>query len=533
MTSTEDLDARVAQAIAKAFADENVTLQIADIVAARVLEKLQANDELRNNSIVACHCQKSITEISNDLKNSNDGEITAEELTVEQRLRIQDTFELFDADDGGSISTTEISLALAQLGQNCTEAELEAMLDEFDTDRSGEIDFAEFVQLVIALGVADIDMSDEGHMMGVATISHYGRDSLTRWLGDDGEDGHGDVTGPHVPVTQRTCRKIVMRRETELLVYLCIVLVAIMSGVENFYADRRNEFEAGSWPRTVEKGVLVIFVIELVVKVFAENYSRPYHYLWDPWNGFDSSVLISILVIELVGVDTDMSATRLLRLFRAIRVLRAIRFLPGLTVIVETLIHSLPSVGYISLVALIFQYIFAVVGVATFGRNDPFGFGNLGLSMISLFKLMTFDSWTQLMYWNMWGCDYIGADYEGVTGMPCENPEGHPISSVVFFGLYILIIAYLVFNLFVGVVTVEMEEAKKHSMKRLKMRSQFALASKMKQRDKKDRANLDEGMFANSLVFDNEELLQDADNEDGGIEFSSEGAVNAAWPLVG
>ena len=49
------------------------------------------------------------------------------------------TFSMFDADGGGTISTRELGYAMRSMGMNPTEAELLEMINEFDTDGSGQV----------------------------------------------------------------------------------------------------------------------------------------------------------------------------------------------------------------------------------------------------------------------------------------------------------------------------------------------------------------------------------------------------------
>lgn len=57
---------------------------------------------------------------------------------------LRDAFAVFDADGSGTISRNELKKLMKSLGQTLSDAELSAMMDEVDSDKSGEIDFAEF-----------------------------------------------------------------------------------------------------------------------------------------------------------------------------------------------------------------------------------------------------------------------------------------------------------------------------------------------------------------------------------------------------
>ena len=53
-------------------------------------------------------------------------------------------FQLFDSDGTGSINIKNMRNIAKELGENLTDDELQAMIDEFDTDRDGEISMEEF-----------------------------------------------------------------------------------------------------------------------------------------------------------------------------------------------------------------------------------------------------------------------------------------------------------------------------------------------------------------------------------------------------
>ncbi|KAK2162458.1 hypothetical protein LSH36_98g03025 [Paralvinella palmiformis] len=69
-------------------------------------------------------------------------------LTDEQIAEIHEAFQLFDKDGSGVISTKELGMAMRSLGQNPTEDQLMAMINEVDVDGSGTVDFPEFVQMM-------------------------------------------------------------------------------------------------------------------------------------------------------------------------------------------------------------------------------------------------------------------------------------------------------------------------------------------------------------------------------------------------
>ena len=66
----------------------------------------------------------------------------------EQIAKFKEAFYLFDKDGDGTISTQELGTVMRSLGQNPTQAELNAEINEFDTDGDGAIDFDEFVAMM-------------------------------------------------------------------------------------------------------------------------------------------------------------------------------------------------------------------------------------------------------------------------------------------------------------------------------------------------------------------------------------------------
>ncbi|KAL5276839.1 hypothetical protein ACFFRR_002198 [Megaselia abdita] len=69
-------------------------------------------------------------------------------LTEEQVSEFKEAFMLFDKDEDGTISLSELGVVMRSLGQRPSELELRNMITEFDTDGSGSIEFNEFLQMM-------------------------------------------------------------------------------------------------------------------------------------------------------------------------------------------------------------------------------------------------------------------------------------------------------------------------------------------------------------------------------------------------
>ena len=71
-----------------------------------------------------------------------------DDLTDQQIIEFREAFQAFDKDGNGSISTKELGTVMRSLGQNLSEAEIKQMIEVVDEDKSGTIDFKEFLNLM-------------------------------------------------------------------------------------------------------------------------------------------------------------------------------------------------------------------------------------------------------------------------------------------------------------------------------------------------------------------------------------------------
>lgn len=99
-----------------------------------------------------------LIEMINSVDDNGDNEIDFEEFLVLMKSRVgerdpekelRDAFAVFDSDGSGSIDRKELKRLMKKLGQALTEAELDAMMDEVDTNGDGEISFEEFKAMMV------------------------------------------------------------------------------------------------------------------------------------------------------------------------------------------------------------------------------------------------------------------------------------------------------------------------------------------------------------------------------------------------
>jgi voltage-gated sodium channel len=198
--------------------------------------------------------------------------------------------------------------------------------------------------------------------------------------------------------------------------------------------------------------ILIVFTVECILKIFGE-FPKPWDYFHDHWNKFDFLIVVGSYT---PGVGSLLTIFRLLRL---LRVLKLVKSLPQLAVIVSALMMGMESIAYIALILFLCFYVFAIMGMMLFRSNDPFNFGNLHISMFTLFRCSTLDAWADVMYINIYGCDeYPGGTYSGYPEL-CTSPNPQGFLAVMYFVCFIIIGAQILLTLFIGVVTTSMEEA--------------------------------------------------------------------------
>jgi voltage-gated sodium channel len=234
------------------------------------------------------------------------------------------------------------------------------------------------------------------------------------------------------------------------LITLVIIVAAVLVGIET-YPKLHHEY--ATVLHIGDKIILGIFIGEAVVKIGAEG-SKPWRYFMDPWNVFDFAIVVACLL------PFSGSAVTVLRLLRLLRVLKLVRALPKLQILVSALLKSIPSMAYVGILLGLLFYVYSVAGVFFFSHNDPMHFGDLPLSALTLFRVVTLEGWTEILYINMYGCAKFG--YESMPEL-CTQSDAMPGLSTAYFVSFVLIGTMVVLNLFIGVIMNGMEEAQEEA----------------------------------------------------------------------
>jgi len=218
-----------------------------------------------------------------------------------------------------------------------------------------------------------------------------------------------------------------------------------------------------SWDGLKESNLFIIaidmilifsFVFEVLVKIGAAG-RNPRRYFEDSWNVFDFSVTI-ICVISLFPAFVAF------RMLRVLRIFRLFSSIPKLQLWVGALLRSLPTIAYVFLLLIIIFFTYGAMGVYFFADNDPFHFGTLPNALLSLFRVITLEDWTDIMYHNIYGASAYPEQVYGmnVSDIAPRIPQAMGLPAAFYFISFVLICVFIILNMFTGIVLSAIQEMK-------------------------------------------------------------------------
>lgn len=178
--------------------------------------------------------------------------------------------------------------------------------------------------------------------------------------------------------------------------------------------------------------VITIFFLAEIIFRFVACPDRK-RFFRDGWNLFDTIVVIgSLIPIE------DSEAVLLGRLLRIFRVLRLVSIVPELRSLITALLRAIPRMGYIALLMFIIFYIYGAMGAMFFADIDETLWGDVAVAMLTLFRVATFEDWTDVMYATM---------------------DVYPLSWIYYL-TFIFLTAFIFLNMMIGSILEVMGEEK-------------------------------------------------------------------------
>ena len=210
------------------------------------------------------------------------------------------------------------------------------------------------------------------------------------------------------------------------------ILIILNAALLGLLTDPRIAAGWGRWLNGLDTAFLVVFTVEIACRLFA--FRR--EYFKEPLNALDFVIiLISWAPFPGSGIASAFRA------FRVFRTLLLVNRFVKLKLIMKSLEYSLPNVGWVAVLLLVFYYVFAVLTTNLFGRDCAM-FRSISASLLSLFQLMTLEGWPELVR---------------------EVMAVYPWAWAVFIP-FMLFTSYIFLNLVVGIVVSTMQEMHENSL---------------------------------------------------------------------
>ena len=214
-------------------------------------------------------------------------------------------------------------------------------------------------------------------------------------------------------------------RTFELFVVSIIIVSALLIGAKTYSIPE-------PWMmllNVLDVSITVIFLVEILIRFVATADKKRFFH--NGWNLFDTIVV----VVSLMPIENSETAV-IGRLIRIFRVLRMVSVIPELRTLLNSLLRALPQLGYVLLLMFIIYYIYAAIGTTLFENINPTLWGDISISMLTLFRVMTFEDWTDVMY---------------------ETMAHHPLSWIYYL-TFIFLTTFAFLNMVIGIVVNVLED---------------------------------------------------------------------------
>ncbi|XP_008835030.1 cation channel sperm-associated protein 4 isoform X2 [Nannospalax galili] len=232
-------------------------------------------------------------------------------------------------------------------------------------------------------------------------------------------------------ITRMYIKQLLQHPAFQLLLALLLVTNAITIALRtNSYLGQQH-YELFS---TIDDIVLTILTCEVLL-----GWLNGFWIFWkDGWNILNFIIVFTLLMGFFIKQLHIIAVTYTLRVLRLVHVCMAVK---PLARIIRVILQSVPDLTNVVAFILFFMLVFSVFGVTLFGAFVPKHFQNMGVALYTLFICITQDGWLDIY------SDFQTEDREYAM----------EIGGAIYFAIFITIGAFIGLNLFVVVVTTNLE----------------------------------------------------------------------------
>lgn len=246
-------------------------------------------------------------------------------------------------------------------------------------------------------------------------------------------DAKSDTTPSNIPRIKPLARLVDSER-FQVFIAGIIIVNAIVIALSTYQSIAEQYGQALTILNDVLYGV---FLVELIIRLFSYM-PRPWNFFRSGWNVFD------FIVIGAVLIPAVRQQVTILRLLRLARIVRLMRFLPDARVLLLTVTRATPAVVSMAVLTILVIFVYAVIGWSLFGEGLPSEWGDIGTAMLTLFILLTLENF------------------------PIYLREAQEVSAIapLYFVSFVLIAAFIIVNLLIGVIISAMDQARSEEAQR-------------------------------------------------------------------
>ena len=234
------------------------------------------------------------------------------------------------------------------------------------------------------------------------------------------------------------------KRMTYAIVTLILLNSALMASEMYEQSERLGDVQY--WGNVV---FTVLFTLEMIMSMIGLGLKG---YFSDGFNCFDCVVVILSLVelgAQIATQSREGGMFSILRGFRLLRIFKLVKSWTSLQNILHTVISSLPSVANLAVLAMLFLFIYALIGKQFFhgelidpdtGEASRYHFNGFWRSLITMFIVLTGENWNWVMR------------------IVIENNPDQYYTAIIFFISAILVGNFMLLNLFLAILLKNLQD---------------------------------------------------------------------------